>query len=63
MLNDPDLQKIWLSKNDEKIALKAFKEAFEAYKIERVFKGLDELYKTWGELSGDWITCQPERYG
>lgn len=51
MLNDPELQKTWLSKNDGKTALNAFKEAFEAYKIERAFKGLDELHKTWGELS------------
>jgi tetratricopeptide (TPR) repeat protein len=51
MLNDPELQKTWLSKNDGEIALKAFKEAFEAYKIDRAFKGLDELHKTWGELS------------
>jgi hypothetical protein len=51
MLNDPELQKTWLSKNDGKTALNAFKESFEAYKIERAFKGLDELHKTWGELS------------
>jgi hypothetical protein len=51
MLNDPELQKTWLSKNDDKTALKEFKKAFEDYKAERVFKGLDELHKTWGELS------------
>jgi hypothetical protein len=51
MLNDPELQKTWLSKNDGKAALRAFKDAFEQYKHERVFKGLDELHKTWGELS------------
>jgi tetratricopeptide (TPR) repeat protein len=51
MLTDPDLQKTWLSKNDNETALKAFKDAFEHAKKDRVFKGLDELHKTWGELS------------
>ena len=50
MLGDPELQKTWLNKNDND-ALKAFKDAFEHFKRDRVFKGLDELYKTWGELS------------
>lgn len=51
MLNDPKLQEIWLNKNDGKVALDAFKQTFEHYKTERLFKGLDELYKTWGQLS------------
>ena len=51
MLTDPELQKTWLSKNDDEAALKAFKEAFEHSKKERVFKGLDELHKTWKDLS------------
>jgi hypothetical protein len=51
MLNDPDLQKTWLSKNDGRAALKAFKDAFEYYKDERLFRGLEELHKTWGDLS------------
>jgi hypothetical protein len=51
MLGDPELQKIWLSKNDGKLALEAFKDAFERQKKERIFKGLDELHKSWGQLS------------
>jgi hypothetical protein len=51
MLNDPELQKTWLSKNDGKAALDAFQEGFEAYKKDRVFKGLEELHRTWSELS------------
>lgn len=51
LINDPELQKVWLSKNDGKAALEEFKKAFEAHKRQGLFKGLDELYKTWGELS------------
>ena len=51
MVNDPDLQKTWLSKNDGKAALEAFKDAFERHKKAGVFNGLDELHKSWGELS------------
>jgi hypothetical protein len=51
MLNDPELQKTWLSKNDGKAALEEFKKAFEADKKAGLFKGLPELHKTWGELS------------
>jgi len=51
MISDPELQKTWLSKNDGKAALEEFKKAFEAHKRQGLFKGLDELHKTWGELS------------
>jgi hypothetical protein len=51
MVNDPELQKTWLSKNDDAAALKEFKKAFEEHKKQGLFKGLDELHKTWGELS------------
>lgn len=51
MLGDPELQKTWLSKNDGKAALEAFKDAFEHHKKEGLFKGLDELHETWGQLS------------
>lgn len=51
MLNDLELQKAWLSKNDGEVALKVFRDAFERHKKEGVFKGLDELHKTWGTLS------------
>lgn len=51
MVNDPELQKTWLSKDDDAAALKAFMDAFENYKKDRVFKGLDELHETWCQLS------------
>ena len=51
MTNDPELQKTWLSKNDGKAALEAFRDAFERHKREGLFEGLDELHKTWGQLS------------
>jgi len=51
MLSDTELQKTWLSKNDGQAALEAFKEAFEQHKKEGVFKGLEELHETWGQLS------------
>jgi len=40
MLTDPELQKTWLNKNDNEAALKAFKDAFEHAKKDRLFKGL-----------------------
>lgn len=51
MLQDPELQKTWLNKNDGKAALEAFKDAFERQKKQGVFGGLEELHRTWGELS------------
>ncbi len=51
MISEPELQKTWLSKNDDRAALEEFKNAFERQKKKGVFKGLDELHKTWGELS------------
>ena len=51
MVNDPKLQKTWLSKNDDNVALGAFKDAFERHKKEGVFNGLDELHRMWGDLS------------
>lgn len=51
MLRDTELQKTWLSKNDGQAALEAFREAFERHKKEGVFKGLEELQETWGQLS------------
>jgi hypothetical protein len=48
MIHKPELQKVWLSKNHDS---DAFKNAFERDKQQGVFKGLDELYKKWGELS------------
>jgi hypothetical protein len=48
MLSDPDLQRVWLSKNEEK---EAFEAAFERHKKKGVFKGLEELHEVWGQLS------------
>jgi hypothetical protein len=48
MLHDPDLQKVWISKNEEQ---EVFKEAFERNKKRGVFKGLEELHRSWGQLS------------
>jgi len=51
MLADPELQKTWLSKNDGEAAVEAFRDAFERQKKDGLFKGLDELHRTWGQLS------------
>ena len=51
MLGNTKLQKTWLRKDDGKGALKAFKDAFKRQKKEELFMGLDELHKSWGELS------------
>lgn len=48
MITDPKLQEVWLTKDEDG---KAFREAFDRHKREGLFKGLDELYRTWGELS------------
>lgn len=51
MLNDSSLQITWLEKIEGKQELEAFKDAFERNKKQGLFKGLDELHKSWGELS------------
>jgi hypothetical protein len=51
MRNDAGLQKTWLEKIDGKQELKAFKDAFERNKKQGLFKNLDELHKTWSQLS------------
>jgi hypothetical protein len=48
---DEELQKTWISKDHEESTLEAFKNAFERHKKEGVFKGLEELHRTWGQLS------------
>jgi hypothetical protein len=48
MLSDPQLQTVWLSKNEE---AEAFKHAFERHKKQGIFKDLEELHRTWGQLS------------
>jgi len=51
MHNYTSLQKIWLEKIEGKQELEAFKDAFERNKKQGLFKGLDELHKSWGQLS------------
>lgn len=51
MCNDISLQEIWLEKIEGKQELEAFKDAFERNKKQGLFNGLDELHKSWGELS------------
>jgi hypothetical protein len=48
MLRDPKLQTVWLSKNEER---QAFSDAFQRHKKEGIFRGLEELHRTWGQLS------------
>lgn len=48
MIVDPGLQTVWISKDDEQ---EAFSKAFEQHKKQGIFKGLDELHRTWGQLS------------
>jgi hypothetical protein len=50
MNGDPELQKIWLSKDDGPEAAREFTEAFEKDKKKRSFKGLPELHRRWGQL-------------
>jgi hypothetical protein len=47
-LGDPQLQIVWLNKNEDE---QSFKAAFERRKKEGLFKGLDELRQIWGDLS------------
>ena len=51
MMGDPELQKTWLSKEDDAAALEAFRDAYERNKKEGIFKGLEELQRSWGQLS------------
>jgi hypothetical protein len=51
MLGDPNLQKIWLSKNEGAKEAAGFKQAFEKEKKTKAFKGQAELYEQWGQLS------------
>jgi len=51
MLLNPDLLKVWLEKDGDKVQRKAFKDAFEDAKKERLFGGLDELHGLWRTFS------------
>jgi hypothetical protein len=50
MHSDPNLQKIWLNKDDGLQAAKDFSQAFEKDKKTKLFKGVPELYDRWGQL-------------
>jgi hypothetical protein len=50
---DPELQKLWVSKNDDADSLKAFNTEFWHCKEERLFEGLPELYQRWKQYS-EW---------
>jgi hypothetical protein len=48
VMGDTALQKLWLGKDEDE---KAWNEEFLHTKKEKLFKGLDELHRKWGELS------------
>lgn len=60
MLGDPDLQTVWLSKDDGVKEANAFREAFEKDKRNRAFKGQSELYEQWGRLSETGAHSTPQ---
>ena len=60
MHDDPDLQKIWFSKDDSPQAGKDFSLAFEKDKKAKLFKGLPELYENWGRLSETGAHSTPQ---
>lgn len=51
ILGDASLLTIWLEKNNGKTQSEAFKDAFERHKKNRLFQGLDELYRMWSQFS------------
>lgn len=51
MLQDTELQKTWLNRNNGEVAREAFRDALERHKKQGVFKGLYELHEIWGQLS------------
>lgn len=50
-IQDPNLLKIWLSRNDGPAGQKAYEEHFWHRKRETLFKGLDKLYGGWKQYS------------
>lgn len=47
---DPNLQRIWLSKDEGSKAAKEFAQAFEKDKRTKLFRDLPELHEQWGRL-------------
>ncbi len=60
MLGDPNLQRVWLSKDDGVKEATEFREAFEKDKKNRAFKGQSELYEQWGRLSETGAHSTPQ---
>lgn len=60
MLGDPNLQKVWLSKDDGVKEAAEFSKAFEKDKKSRTFKGQSELYEQWGRLSETGAHSTPQ---
>lgn len=51
LASNPQLLKAWIEKNDGKDGKKAFNREFEQHKATRLFDGLPDLYRLWGEFS------------
>jgi hypothetical protein len=49
--SDPQLQKLWMEKNDSEAAKNIFKQEFEHHKAKQLFDGLPDLHKMWGQYS------------
>ena len=51
LFSDPELQKIWVQRNDDDAATDAFRDAFWHSKAEKLFDGIPELHKLWSQFS------------
>jgi hypothetical protein len=60
MLGEPNMQKVWLSKDNGKKEADEFKEAFEKDKRNKTFKGQAKLYEQWGHLSETGAHSTPQ---
>jgi hypothetical protein len=53
IFSSTDLQKLWISREDDADSRKAFKKEFWDFKETQLFGGLPELYERWKQYS-DW---------
>src|SRR5271154_1575874 len=53
MFFDPELQKLWLSKNEDEAALERFNKEFWDSKKDKLFDGIPELHRLWKQYS-EW---------
>jgi len=53
LFSDPELQKVWLQRNDGEAAMEAFRAEFWHSKADKLFDGIPELHKLWSQFS-DW---------